>query len=443
MTHASRQIHLAGFLIAGPVVHSHAVWRHPRTTRRFTDPKLYTEIADILEKGLFDFLFFADRLAVSDQADGSRETAFRYGSQDSARLDPLPIVSYLAATTRYIGLGVTRSTTYYQPNHIVRSFTTLDHLSGGRGAWNVVTSMNDSEGRIFGQDRHMEHDLRYDRADEFLDVAFKLWRSWEPDALVHDKEAGFFVDPAKIHPVDHRGQFFAVEGPMNMPPGPGGHPVIIQAGASGRGRRFGARWAEAIFAISRSIEDGIDFRDDVRRLAVAQGRAADSIRILTAVMPFIGRTEAEAIALRDAHNALARPELGIVTLSGQLNFDFAPYDLTTPIADLSGDTALPAAVREKLGTLGGPGATLDSVGREWAASVRVPQLAGTGPQIARVLAEWFEAGACDGFVVSPAYLPGSFADFTAEVVPELQRLGLYRHAYTGTTLRHHLSEHGS
>jgi FMN-dependent oxidoreductase (nitrilotriacetate monooxygenase family) len=437
---ASRQIHLAGFLIAGPVVHSHAVWRHPRTTRRFTDPRLYTEVAEILEQGLFDFLFFADRLAVSDQADGSRDIAFRYGSQDAARLDPLPIVSYLAATTRHIGLGVTRSTTYYQPNHIVRSFTTLDHLSGGRGAWNVVTSMNDSEGRIFGHDRHMEHDLRYDRADEFLEVAFKLWRSWEPDALVHDKEAGFFVDPAKIHPVDHRGEFFRVEGPMNMPPGPGGHPVIIQAGASGRGRRFGARWAEAIFAINRSIDEGIAFRADVSRLAVEQGRAADSVRILTAVMPFIGRTEAEARRLRDEHNALARPELGIVTLSSQLNFDFAKYDLATPVAELVADHALPPAVREKLLSLGGEGATLDSLGRSWAASIRVPQIAGTGIQIAQTLAAWFEAGACDGFVISPAYLPGSFAEFRDEVVPELQRLGLYRRHYTGSTLRHHLRE---
>lgn len=440
MTQPARQIHLAGFLIAGPVVHSHAVWRHPRTTRRFTDPRLYVEAAEALERGLFDFLFFADRLAVSDQAGGSRDIAFRYGSQDSARLDPLPVISYLAAVTRRIGLGVTRSTTYYQPNHIVRSFTTLDHLSGGRGAWNVVTSMNDSEGRMFGQKQHMEHDLRYDRADEFLELAFKLWRSWEPDALVHDKAAGFFVDPAKIHPVDHRGTFFDLEGPMNMPPGPSGHPVIIQAGSSGRGRRFGARWAEAIFAISRSIAEGVSFRADVQRLAVEQGRPADSVRILTAVMPFIGRTEAEAIRLRDEHNALARPELGIVTLSSQLNFDFARYDLATPVADLAGDETLPPAVREKLGQLGGAGATLDSVGRIWAASIRVPQLVGTGPQIARQLAAWFEAGACDGFVISPAYLPGSFAEFTAEVVPELQRLGLFRRTYTGTTLRQHLRE---
>jgi FMN-dependent oxidoreductase (nitrilotriacetate monooxygenase family) len=433
-----RQIHLAGFLIAGPVVHSHAVWRHPLTTRRFTDVRLYEDVARVLEDGLFDFVFFADRLGVSDQLGGSRDLAFRYGAQDAARLDPLPIVSLLAGKTSHIGLGVTRSTTYYQPNHIVRSFTTLDHLSAGRGAWNVVTSMNGSEGRIFGQAQHMDHDRRYDRADEFMEVAFKLWRSWEADALVLDRAAGIFADPAKIHPVDHKGAFFSVEGPMNMPPGPGGHPVIIQAGSSGRGRRFGARWAEAIFTINRTIEEAQAFRADVRRQVEEQGRAADSCRILTAVMPFIGRTEAEAIAKRDAHNALARPELGIATLSSQLNVDFGRYDLATPIADLAADTSLPDEVREKLHGFGGEGATLESLGRIWSSSVRVPQLVGSGRQIAGILAAWFEAGACDGFVISPAYLPGSFAEFTAEVVPELQRLGLFRRAYAGSTLREHL-----
>ncbi|HVE21280.1 MAG TPA: LLM class flavin-dependent oxidoreductase [Acidocella sp.] len=438
MSEPKREIHLAGFMIAGPVVHSHALWRHPLTTRPFTDPRLYVEVAQTLENGLFDFLFFADRLGVSSQLNGGRDLSFRYGAQDAARLDPLPIVSFLAAATTRLGLGVTRSTTYYQPNHIVRSFTTLDHLTAGRGAWNVVTSMNDSEGRIFGHAQHMEHDQRYDRADEFMEVAFKLWRSWDPDALVQDKATGIFADPARIRSVAHHGAFFDVEGPMNMPPGPTGHPVIIQAGSSGRGRRFGARWAEAIFTINRTIEEARAFRDDVRRQAVAYGRAPDSSRILTAIMPFIGRTEAEAIAKRDEHNALARPELGIATLSSQLNFDFGPFALETEISRLADDPALPDAVREKLRTTGEPGMTLGALGQIWASSVRVPQLAGTGAQIAATMAAWFEAGACDGFVISPAYLPGSFTEFVAEIVPELQHLGLYRTRYTGQTLREHL-----
>jgi alkanesulfonate monooxygenase SsuD/methylene tetrahydromethanopterin reductase-like flavin-dependent oxidoreductase (luciferase family) len=249
---------------------------------------------------------------------------------------------------------------------------------------------------------------------------------------------GIFADPVRIRAVDHRGAFFEVEGPMNMPPGPTGHPVIIQAGSSGRGRRFGARWAEAIFTINRTVEEAQAFRADVRRQVVEQGRPADSCRILTAVMPFIGRSEAEAIARRDEHNALARPELGIATLSSQLNFDFGRYDPATPVGALAADESLPYAVREKLGSLADEGATLDSLGRIWSSSVRVPQLVGTGPQLARTLAEWFEAEACDGFVISPAYLPGSFAEFTSEVVPELQRLGLFRRAYSGTTLRGHL-----
>jgi FMN-dependent oxidoreductase (nitrilotriacetate monooxygenase family) len=386
MSEPKREIHLAGFMIAGPVVHSHALWRHPLTTRPFTDPRLYVEVAQTLENGLFDFLFFADRLGVSSQLNGGRDLSFRYGAQDAARLDPLPIVSFLAAATTRLGLGVTRSTTYYQPNHIVRSFTTLDHLTAGRGAWNVVTSMNDSEGRIFGHAQHMEHDQRYDRADEFMEVAFKLWRSWDPDALVQDKATGIFADPARIRSVAHHGAFFDVEGPMNMPPGPTGHPVIIQAGSSGRGLRFGARWAEAIFTINRTIEEARAFRDDVRRQAVAYGRAPDSSRILTAIMPFIGRTEAEAIAKRDEHNALARPELGIATLSSQLNFDFGPFALETEISRLADDPALPDAVREKLRTTGEPGMTLGALGQIWASSVRVPQLAGTGAQIAATMA---------------------------------------------------------
>ena len=438
MPFPTRQIHLAGFLIAGPVAHSHAVWRHPQTTRRFTDPLLYQEVAHILEDGLFDFVFFADRLAVSDQADGGRDVAFRYAPQDAARLDPLPIISFLTATTRQLGLGVTRSTTYDQPNHLVRSFTTLDHLSAGRAAWNVVTSVNDSEGRNFGQAKHADHDRLYDRADWFLEVAFRLWHNRDAVAPVHDKDSGIFADPGKTQPADHKDVFFGVEGATMMPPGLNGHPVIIQAGSSGRARRFGARWAEAIFTAHKTVAEAQGFRADMRRQVVEQGRDADRCRILTALMPFIGRTEAEAIAKRDGYNALARPELGVGTISSHFNFDFARYDLATPIAALAADPALPYDVREKLRGFGGPDATLGSVGQLWGSSARVPQLVGTGPQVARILAEWFEAGACDGFVISPAYLPGSFAEFTAEVVPELQRLGLFRRAYSGATLRDHL-----
>jgi len=433
----SRQIHLAAFLLTGPVIHSHAAWRHPETIGNYLDPEYYARIARIVEEGLFDFLFFADRLAVGDQMGGSRDIALRYGAQDATRLDPLPILSYLVGQTRQLGLGATRSTTYYEPAHIAREFATLDHLSRGRAAWNIVTSMNDSEGRLFGKDRHLEHDLRYDRADEFVEVALKLWNSWAPGALKLDREAGILADPALITSLQHHGEWFKVEGPLNIPRSPQGRPVLIQAGSSGRGRRFGARWAEAIFTIHPHLRAMQAFRSDVRAQVEQQGRSADSCKVLTAVMPFIGGTEAEARARRDQHNALARPELGLVTLASQLNVDLSSFALSATLAEVARSDRLPPAAAEKLLAQGAE-TTLAELGKVFASSVRVPQLVGTGSQVAEQLAEMFEAQGCDGFVISPGYLPGSFTEFVESVVPHLQRKGLYRKAYEGSTLREHL-----
>lgn len=433
----SRQIHLSAFLLTGPVIHSHAVWRHPETLGTYLDPEYYARTARVVEDGLFDFLFFADRLAVGDQMGGSRELALRYGAQDATRLDPLPILSYLVGQTRKLGLGATRSTTYYEPAHIAREFATLDHLSKGRAAWNIVTSMNDSEGRLFGKDKHLEHDLRYDRADEFVEVALKLWRSWERDALKLDRASGVLADPAKIHALQHHGEWFNVEGPLNIPRTPQGRPVLIQAGSSGRGRRFGARWAEAIFTIHPHLKAMHAFREDVRSQVVQQGRGADSCKVLTAVMPFVGGSEAEARAKRDQHNALARPELGLVTLASQLNVDLSPFALSATLAEIARSPSIHPAAAEKL-LMQGAETTLEELGRIFASSVRVPQLVGTGAQIAEQLAEMFEKGGCDGFVISPAWLPGSFSEFVESVIPHLQRKGLFRTAYEGSTLREHL-----
>ncbi len=433
----SRQLHLAGFLLAGPVVHSHAVWRHPETQGDFLDPDYYVRAAKALEEGLFDFLFFADRLAVGDQLGGSRETALRLGAQDATRLDPLPLLSYLVAHTRRLGLGCTRSTTYYEPAHVARAFATLDHLSRGRAAWNIVTSMNDSEGRLFGKERHLEHDLRYDRADEFVEVAIKLWRSWGADALRLDRAAGVLADPAQVRALDHQGDWFRVEGPLNIPRSPQGRPVLIQAGSSGRGRRFGARWAEAIFTIQPNLAAMRAFRDDVRRQVLEQGRSPDGCKILTSVMPFIGGSEAEARAKQERHNALAQPEVGLITLCSQLNIDLSRFTLDTALGEVVEVADLPPPAAEKLLALG-PRTTLAELGRSYAASVRVPQLVGTAAQIADQLAELFEAGGCDGFVISPGYLPGSFVEFSESVVPHLQRRGLFRRQYQGETLRDHL-----
>ncbi|WNZ27024.1 LLM class flavin-dependent oxidoreductase [Leptolyngbya sp. NK1-12] len=432
------QMHLAAFLIAGPVAHSHALWRHPQTQLGFLQPDYYQQIAQVLERGKFDLLFFADRLAVSDRYGGDLQVGVQYGDQDAFRLDPVPVLSLMAASTSHIGLGATRSTTYYHPYQVARTFATLDHLSSGRAAWNVVTSVNNAEAQNFGLPEHLEHDRRYDRADEFLELTLKLWRSWQADALIFDQDAGTLADPTKVDYVYHQGEWFQSRGPLNVPCSPQGHPVIIQAGSSGRGKEFAARWAEVIFTIQPSLSLAQQFYTEMKSRLVAYGRSPDSCKILLAVMPFIGTTEAIAAAKQTEHNQLVHPLVGLSTLSNHLNYDFSQHDLDKPIEAVSVqgmrgiyDLIAHLSQTESL--------TLAEIGRRYGASVLVPQLVGTAVQVADQLEQLFQAQACDGFVISPAYLPAAFEEFVEFVIPELQKRSLFRVEYTGKTLRDHLN----
>jgi FMN-dependent oxidoreductase (nitrilotriacetate monooxygenase family) len=434
----ARQMHLAAFLIAGPVAHSHALWRHPETDADFLHPELYQRIARILENAKFDLVFFADRLAMADTFGHSFATGVTYGDQDVLRLDPIPVLAMMASVSSAIGLGATRSTTYYQPYHVARTFATLDHLTRGRSAWNVVTSANDSEARNFGLDEHLEHDRRYDRADEFMQATFALWDSWQPDALVLDRERGVFARSDAVTYADHSGPWFRSRGPLNVPRGPQGHPVIIQAGSSGRGRAFAARWAEVIFVVQPDAPKAKAFYDDVRAELAASGRSAGACKILLAVMPFVGQTSAHARERQQLHNELVDPRVGLATLSSHANYDLSRHPLDEPLE--------PVQVQGMQGLFGTvlslsrvQGLTLREIGKRYGQSVLVPQLVGTASQVADQLEALFAAEACDGFVISPSHLPGAFAEFADYVVPELQRRNLFRHAYAGTTLRSHLN----
>ncbi|SHN86988.1 LLM class flavin-dependent oxidoreductase [Bradyrhizobium erythrophlei] len=434
---SSRHMNLAGFLIAGPVAHSHALWRNPSHEVPFLTTEYYVEVARKLEQGKFDLIFFADRLAIADRYGNDKEVGIRHGDQDSTRMDPVPILGALAATTRHIGLGATRSTTYDQPYHLAREFRTIDHLSNGRAAWNVVTSMNDGEAMNFGVESHLSHDQRYDRAEEFMELIFKLWDSWEEGALRLDRGKGIYADPAKVHYVNHDGAYFKSRGPLNIPAGPQGRPVIIQAGASDRGRAFAVKWAEVIFNISPTREhmkrSTLGVREETERLK----RPAGSCKSLTAIMPFVGRTREEAQEKRDLANSLVDPMVGLSTLAAHSNVDLSMLDLDAPVEQLqsSGTQSLIAMASRiaKDNSL-----SLREIGRKYGESVLVPQLCGTAGQIADELADIFTSGDADGFVVSPAFLPDSFAEFADGVVPELQRLGVFRKDYTAATLRGHL-----
>ena len=433
-----RPIHLCGFLIAGPVSHSHALWRNPAHNVDFLDLDFYLHIARTLERGKFDFVFFADRLGIADRYGLNLEVGIRYGDQDATRLDPVPILGAMAAVTRHLGLGATRSTTYDQPYHIAREFATLDHLSGGRAAWNVVTSMNDSEALNFGLEAHLEHDQRYDRADEFVELTCKLWRSWDSDALVLDKARGLYADPSRVRYVNHTGRWFRSRGPLNIPPMPQARPVIIQAGSSGRGQAFAARWADVIFTIQPTQAQMKGFYDAVKAQLPAFGRRAEDCRILTAIMPFVAATHAEAERKRDAHNALVHPLVGLSTLASHSNIDFSQHQLDAPLANVhaSGTQGLFAAVMRLAQE---QGRTLREIGTLYGQGVLVPQIAGTATEIANYMQAIIEAEASDGFVISPAFLPDSFEEFVDHVVPELQRRALLRTDYTGRRLRDHLA----
>ena len=432
-----KQMHLAGFLIAGPIAHSHALWRHPLTDMDFLRPEGYQSIAAVLERGKFDMVFFADRLAMSDTYGQSLDVGVRYGDQDAMRLDPVPVLALMAADTAQIGLGATRSTTYYHPYHIARTFATLDHLTRGRAAWNVVTSVNQGEARNFGYEEHLEHDLRYDRADEFMEVACRLWESWQDEALLLDREAGLFADPAKVRAIDHHGTWFRSKGPLNVPRSPQGRPVIIQAGSSGRGKAFAARWADVIFTLQPSAAQARAFYQDVHVHLAAAGRDDRACRILLAVMPFIGESETDAREKQALHNSLIHPLVGLSTLSSHMGYDFSRHALDEPISNVrvQGMQGLFATLRTFSEA---EGLTLGEVGELYGRSVLVPQLTGTASGIADQLEALFRDSACDGFVISPAHVPGAFEEFVAGVVPELQGRGLFRSEYQGTTLREHL-----
>ena len=321
-TGADRQMTMVAFLQAQNCSNYPASWRHAATAQDFLTADYYQRIARTLEAGKFHLAFFDDRLAMPDRYGDDHAESVRHGIR-VVKLDLIPLLTAMGLATRHLGVGGTYSTTYYEPFHVARVFSTLDHMVGGRAAWNVVTSLNDSEAANFGRASHPEHDARYDRADEFMEAVLGHWDTWEDDAIILDREGGVFADPAKVHRLDHDGAFFRTRGPFTVPATPQGHPVIIQAGQSGRGRRFAARWGELIFVISPTLELGRriyrEFRDEIAQT----GRDPDRVRITPAAYVIAGETRAMAEDKAAYIDHLAHPLDSLVLLSEVLNFDFA------------------------------------------------------------------------------------------------------------------------
>jgi FMN-dependent oxidoreductase (nitrilotriacetate monooxygenase family) len=423
-------LHLNAFLMS--TGHHEASWRLPESNPfANTDVEHYRDLARTAERGKFDSIFFADSPVLFSDV----------GRRPAGSLEPTVLLTAIAAATSRIGLIATASTTYNDPFNLARRFASVDHVSAGRAGWNVVTTAGPDAAKNFNLADQPAHAERYDRAAEFLEVAFKLWDSWQDDATLADKESGVWGDNAKVQAIEHVGRHFQVRGPLNLPRSPQGYPLIVQAGSSEDGKGLAARYAEAVFTAQQTLEDAQAFYADLKSRTAALGRDPDGIKILPGIVPVIRSTETEAQALERELDDLIKPEYARQQLARTLRVDpeDLPFDQQLP-ADLPDEDEIEGAksrytlivtlarrenltVRQLIGRLGG--------GRGHRT------FTGTPEQVADAIQHWFEAGAADGFNIMPPVLPSGLTTFTDHVVPILQQRGLFRTEYTGTTLRDH------
>jgi FMN-dependent oxidoreductase (nitrilotriacetate monooxygenase family) len=421
-----KTMHL-GLIMLGAGGHV-AGWRMPNAQFGSENFPLLRHLAQTAERGRFDFLFLADALNTGLDAHPGM----------MLRLEPLTLLAALAMCTERIGLGATVSTTYSDPYNVARMFASIDHLSGGRAAWNVVTGSSPEAAPNFGSRAHPPHGERYAMAAEFLQVVKGLWDSWDDGALVGDKASGTFVDPARMHVLDHRGPFYNVMGPLNISRPPQGHPVILQAGASEDGRNFAARTAEVVFTVQQDRDEAVAFRRDLRERCVRFGRPENAIKVLPGISAVVDDTEAAAKATIARLAALADPEAAMRVLSDRLGHDLSAFPLDEPVPELPPS-----------GMMQGHAVTLASLARRRRMTLRELRdftsassghrvVHGTPEMVANDLEDWFRAGAADGFVVSCPFYPQPLDDFVDRVVPILVERGVFRAEYEGSTLRDHL-----
>ncbi|KKB62847.1 nitrilotriacetate monooxygenase [Robbsia andropogonis] len=411
-----------------------AAWRHPDVPAGGAiDFNYFLNSARKAEAAKLDMVFFADGIGIraDDNPKGSLARDMK-----NAELEPLTLLAALGACTSHIGLVATASTTYNEPFHIARKYASIDHISGGRAGWNVVTSWSQQEAWNFSRDEHLGYDERYERADEFVDVVKALWDSWEDDAFIRDKESGIFYDESKLHTPHHKGKHFRVRGPLNSARTPQGRPVIVQAGASEPGREIAAKSADVVYSSTLDLQSARKYYDDVKSRLSKYGRQRHELLIMPGLTPYIGKTRQEAQDKFDQLQELIHPITGLSILYNQFG-DLSGYDLDGPVPDITskevhsiGRNLLDLAAREHF--------TLRQLYKHVAAANSGRAIIGTAEDVADDMEEWFKHGAADGFNICPATLPQGIDDMTELLLPELRRRGLFRTEYEGTTLRSNL-----
>jgi FMN-dependent oxidoreductase (nitrilotriacetate monooxygenase family) len=423
-----------GLFLHGPGQHI-AAWRDPST-----DPgagmKLshYVRLAQLGEQGLFDFVFNADTQATfgPDDVEAWKRNIV------SHRIEPLTLLGALASVTSHIGLVATATTTYLEPFHVARIFASLDRLSEGRCGWNLVTSSAASESLNFSHAAHASHGDRYERAAEFAEVVLGLWDTWEDDAFVMDKASGLFFDPDKLHVLNHKGKHFQVRGPLMIQRSPQGRPVIVHAGQSEAGRTLAAQYAEVVFSVEQDIAKAREFYSDLKARAARCGRPPNSILIMPGVQAVIGRSKAEAEDRYEQLQALIHPELAVAMLSDMVGMELKSLPLDGPLPDVPLTNSQQGRQRVVIEMARRDNLTIRQLAMRVAGQRAHRTVCGTATDIADSLEHWYKTGAADGFNILAVTFPDGIVDFVAQVIPELQRRGVFRTAYEGTTLRENL-----
>jgi len=420
-----------------PTGHHVASWRHPQSQADAgINFEHYVEIAQTAERAKMDMVFLADNISVRE----AHPDALARSAQYIANMEPITLLSALAAVTTRIGLVATASTSYNEPYHVARKFASIDHISHGRAGWNLVTSGQAADAYNFSRDEHYEHSVRYGRAREFAQVVIGLWDSWDDDAFIRDKQSGIFLDPDKRHPLNHKGEWFSVRGPLNVPRTPQGRPVIVQAGGSEDMIQVAAEFAEVIFCAPLNLDQGRTFYAELKGRMAQHGRHRDEMKIMPGLSATIGRTEEEAAEKQSYLDGLTHPIVAREVLSMVLgNTDLSGYAMDDPMPQLVPNTIASQGIFNHVMDIAKRGnLTLRQTAQVVAGARGKFVVKGTPEHVADVMEEWFKNEACDGFNVMPPYLPGALDEFVTLVIPELQRRGLFRTEYEGRTLREHL-----
>lgn len=421
-----KQMHLGLFLQGAG--HHVSGWRHPDAEAGSENFDLLRRLTQMAEAAKFDMIFLADGLTSGVDAHPSM----------IARFEPLTLLVALAMVTSKIGLAATASTTYGEPYHTARAFASIDHLSHGRAAWNIVTTSYARTANNFNK-THPEHDERYAVAGEFVDVVRGLWDSWDDDAFPKDKERGIYADPTKLHNLDHKGKYFSVKGPLNIPRSPQGHPVLIQAGSSGPGQDLAARIADIVFTAQQSLPEAQAFYASLKERVRKEGRDPQTVAVMPGFMPVIGDTFEEASAKLKELDRWTDIKSAMPLLEERVGHSLADYDLDGPLPDLEISDQLRSRAELLRDLARRENLTIRELALRVAAGRGHHIVIGTPVQIADRMQEWFEGEAADGFNVMPPYFPNGLEEFNAKVVPILQQRGLFRTEYSGETLRDHLN----